>query len=60
MGELVAGLVQLYRTPERDADLPQLPTPPVWTDSKLRRQEALKKLAMGQKLSHDTDQQQAM
>lgn len=60
MGELVAGLVQLYRTPERDVDLPQLPTPPVWTDSKLRRQEALKKLAMGQKLSHDTDQQQAM
>ena len=45
---------------EREADLPQLPTPPVWTDSKLRRREALKKLAMGQKLSHDTDQQQTM
>lgn len=60
MGELVAGLVQLGRALERDADLPQLPAPPVWTDSKLRRREALKKLAMGQKLSHDTDQQQTM
>ena len=27
----------------------QLPAPPVWTDSKQRRREALKKLAMGQK-----------
>ena len=60
MGELAAGLVQLGRALEREADLPQLPTPPVWTDSKLRRREALKKLAMGQKLSHDTDQQQTM
>ena len=60
MGELAAGLVQLGRALEREADLPQLPTPPVWTDSKLRRREAVKKLAMGQKLSHDTDQQQTM
>ena len=60
MGELVAGLVQLGRALEREADFPQIPTPPVWTDSKLRRREALKKLAMGEKLSHDSDQQQTM
>ena len=33
---------------EHDADQ-QLLAPPVWTDSKQRRRETLKKLAMGQK-----------
>ena len=39
--------------------LPALPAVPVWTDSKQRRREALKKLAMGQKLSHDRSRQQS-
>lgn len=38
-------------------DLPPLPSPPTWTDSKQRRREALKKLAMGQKLTADTHSQ---
>ena len=44
---------------ERDADW-QPPAPPVWTDSKQRRREALKKLAMGQKFSGDHHQEQTM
>ncbi len=28
--------------------------PPVWTDSKLRRREAMIKMAHGQKLNHDS------
>ena len=56
MGELASGLVQLGRSMERDDDLPRLPTPPIWTDSKQRRREAIKKLAMGQKLSSDQTQ----
>lgn len=51
MGELASGLIQLGRAMERLDDLPPLPAPPTWTDSKQRRREALKKLAMGQKLS---------
>jgi len=57
MGEVASSLIQLGRSIERNSDLPPLPTPPVWTDSKLRRREALKKLAMGQKLSSDTHNQ---
>ncbi|MBD5154250.1 MAG: relaxase/mobilization nuclease domain-containing protein [Oscillibacter sp.] len=51
MGELADGLIQLGRSMERMDDMPPLPVPPTWTDSKQRRREALKKLAMGQKLS---------
>ena len=48
LGELAAGWFQVAADLERD-DGWQLPAPPVWTDSKQRRREALKKLAMGQK-----------
>lgn len=57
IGEASQGLLQLGKQLEQDADLPPLPTPPVWTDSKLRRREAMKKLAQGQKLSHDSHSQ---
>ena len=56
MGELASGLVQLGRSIEQSNDLPPLPSPPTWTDSKQRRREALKKLAMGQKLSSGQNQ----
>lgn len=58
MGELANGLVRLGKLLEHETDLS--PTPPTWSDSKQRRREALKKLAMGQKLGHDQDQQQTM
>ena len=54
IGEVSQGLLQLGRRLEQDADLPPLPVLPVWTDSSLRRREAMKKLALGQKLSHDS------
>ncbi len=57
MGELAEGLIQLGRSIEHSSDLPPLPTPPVWTDSKQRRREALKKMAMGQKFSSDSHSQ---
>ena len=60
MGELANGLIQLGRSMERMDDLPPLPVPPTWTDSKQRRREALKKLAMGQKLSGDQQWAQTM
>ena len=44
---------------ERDVDW-QLPAPSVWTDSKQRRREALKKLAMGQKFGSDHSQEHTM
>ncbi len=56
MGELASGLIQLGRAMECGGDLPPLPAPPTWTDSKQRRRKAIKKLAMGQKLSGDQDQ----
>ena len=48
LGELAAGWFRVAVDLEHDANQ-QLPAPPVWTDSKQRRREALKKLAMGQK-----------
>lgn len=60
MGELANELVRLSKSLENNADFPPLPTPPVWTDSKQRRREAIKKLAMGQKLSHDQSWEQTM
>ena len=60
MGELANELVRLGRTMERADNLPPLPAPPAWTDSKQRRREALKKLVLGQKLSHDQSQQQTI
>ena len=56
MGEAATGIIQLGRSLENSADLPPLPSPPTWTDSKQRRREAIKKLAMGQKLSGDQNQ----
>ncbi len=57
MGELTEGLIQLGRSIERLNDIPPLPALPTWTDSKQRRREVLKKLAMGQKLTCDTHSQ---
>ena len=54
IGELADGLIRLGRSMERPDDLPPLSMPPTWTDSKQRRREALKKLAMGQKLTTNT------
>ncbi|MCI8740968.1 MAG: relaxase/mobilization nuclease domain-containing protein [Oscillibacter sp.] len=54
MGELADNFIRLGRSVERLNDLPQIPAPPTWTDSKQRRREALKKLAMGQKLTTNT------
>lgn len=51
MGELASELVRLGRSIEEADDLPPLPAPPAWTESKQRHREALKKLALGQKLS---------
>ena len=56
MGEVASGIIQLGRSLENSADFPALPSPPTWTDSKQRRREAIKKLAMGQKLSSDQNQ----
>lgn len=50
MGELANALIHLGKSLEQSADLPPLPAPPVWTDSKQRRRETLKKLAMGHRL----------
>jgi len=57
IGEVSQELLQLGKQLEQDADQPSLPMPPVWTDSKLHRREAMKKLAQGQKLSHDSHSQ---
>ena len=54
LGELAADWLRVGKYLEQRFDLPEPPAPPVWTDSKQRRREALKKLAMGQKLSNDT------
>ena len=48
LGELASGWFRVIADLEHDANW-QLPAPPTWTDSKQRRREALKKLAMGQK-----------
>ncbi len=57
MGDLASGFLRLGRETERSEDLPHLPTSPTWTASKQRRREALKNLAMGQKLTGDTHSQ---
>ena len=59
MGELAAGWLRVVADLGHDADW-QLPAPSVWTDSKQRRREALKKLAMGQKFGGDHYQGQTM
>ena len=53
LGEVASGLLRLGKEVEQQADLSPLPAPPAWTDSKQRRREALKKMAMGQKFSSD-------
>ena len=60
MGELASELVRLGRSIEEADDLPPLPAPPAWTESKQRQREALKKLALGQKLSRGQSWQQTM
>lgn len=56
MGEVVNNLIRLGRSLENNTDFSPLPSLPTWTDSKQRRREAIKKLAMGQKLSNDQNQ----
>lgn len=51
IGDLTSGLTQLGKSLGRSDDLPPLPTLPTWTDSKQRRRETIKKIAMGQKFS---------
>ena len=60
IGELTSGLIQLGRALECIDDLPPIPTPPTWTDSKQRRREAIKKMAMGQKFSGSQQWEQSM
>lgn len=60
MGELADGFIRLGRSMERLDDLPPLLEPPTWTDSKQRRREALKKMAMGQKLTTNTHRGMSM
>ena len=60
MGELASELVRLGRSIEEADDLPPLPAPPAWTERKQRHREALKKLALGQKLSRGQSWQQTM
>ena len=59
MGELAAGWFQVAADLERDDEW-QFPAPPTWTDSKQRRREAIKKMAMGQKFSGDQHWEQTM
>ena len=59
LGELAAGWFRVAGELERDEQW-QLPAPPAWTDSKQRRREALKKLAMGQKFGGDEQWEQTM
>ena len=59
MGELASGWFRVVADLERD-DGWQLPAPPTWTDSKQRRHEAIKKMAMGQKFSSDQHWEQTM
>lgn len=60
MGELASDWLRVGKYLEQNFDVSELPAPPTWTDSKQRRREAIKKLAMGQKLSGDQQWQQAM
>ena len=59
MGELAAGWFRVAADLERDDEW-QLPAPPTWTDSKQRRREAIKKMAMGQKFSNHQHWEQTM
>ena len=54
--ELAGDVVSLGRNLERIGEVPPLPVPRTWTDSKQRRREALKKLAQGHKLQSEQEQ----
>lgn len=53
IGEAASGLLRMAKYLEQTSEQQQLPAPPTWNDSKQRRREAMKKIAMGQKLSGD-------
>ena len=59
LGELAYDWLRVMADLERDANQP-ISMPPTWTDSKQRRREALKKLAMGQKFGGDQHYEQTM
>ena len=59
LGELASNWLRVIADLERDTSQP-IPVPPTWTDSKQRRREALKKLAMGQKFGGDQHYEQTM
>lgn len=60
MGELVSDWLHVEKSLEQNFDVSEIPALPTWTDSKQRRREAIKKLAMGQKLSGDQHWEQTM
>ena len=59
MGELASGWSRVVADLERDDEW-QFPAPPTWTDSKQRRRESLKKMALGQKFSGGQNWEQTM
>lgn len=56
-GRLAEDVVSLAKNLERIADMPPLPAPRTWTDSKQRQREGLKKLAQGHKLQSEQEQE---
>lgn len=53
LGELAQNAVRFGRYLEQAMDVPESPPIPTWSESKQRSREALKKLALGQKLSNE-------
>lgn len=56
-GCLTENIVSLGKNLENTANVPLPITPQVWTESKQRQREALKKLAQGHKLSSEQEQE---
>lgn len=52
LGELASNWIRVGKYLEQSSDIPQLPIPPTWTDSKRRRREALKKPGNGTETDH--------
>jgi hypothetical protein len=54
---LAESLISLGKNVESIGDTPSPPTPRLWTDSKQKRREAMKKLAQGHKLQSEQEQE---